>query len=345
MTMIQVLDRAAQAASDDAETWRELQTDLSSLVADLAGVTLEHANRQFAPEQHALALLHVLLAWRMANPNNCTFVVLRAMFEGLYAAVMILIAHKQFERAFRLTFQTTTLPAEAPSAIAVAAWKKHILLSALLNRKAMSLSEQSSLSGIVSRNISRLCVPYEDFAKALGKSTSPADVAALVTRHTETFTRDGNLGLVKQCVAAGDRHRVHKLTKVYVKLSFEDVKVKAGLASEAQAEAILADMIAKGTIRARIDQPNRTVAFADVTVSAHEEQAAAETIQHLVQRVQGLLQLLDTKDRAVQLSKPYIEAVSQRQAQLLSQFKAFCSSERFEIDRSIEPVGPSNVAR
>lgn len=45
-------------------------------------------------------------------------------------------------------------------------------------------------------------------------TNNPSELRSLVTKHSETFTRDNNMGLVKQCLSSLYKKNIQRLTKV-----------------------------------------------------------------------------------------------------------------------------------
>lgn len=54
---------------------------------------------------------------------------------------------------------------------------------------------------------------YHELAQVYA-TNNPADLRALVNKHSETFTRDNNTGLVKQCLSSLYKKNIQRLTKV-----------------------------------------------------------------------------------------------------------------------------------
>ena len=45
-------------------------------------------------------------------------------------------------------------------------------------------------------------------------TNNPSELRSLVTKHSEIFTRDNNMGLVKQCLSSLYKKNIQRLTKV-----------------------------------------------------------------------------------------------------------------------------------
>lgn len=128
----------------------------------------------------------------------------------------------------------------AVSHIMLEAYKKYILVSLILHGKVQPLPKYTSQ--IVGRFIkvrknpppssfhSELCsfplLPalslrcpqplsnaYHELAQVY-TTNNPAELRNLVNKHSETFTRDNNTGLVKQCLSSLYKKNIQRLTKV-----------------------------------------------------------------------------------------------------------------------------------
>lgn len=56
---------------------------------------------------------------------------------------------------------------------------------------------------------------YHELAQVY-TTNNPAELRGLVNKHSETFTRDNNTGLVKQCLSSLYKKNIQRLTKVGV---------------------------------------------------------------------------------------------------------------------------------
>lgn len=54
---------------------------------------------------------------------------------------------------------------------------------------------------------------YHELAQVY-TTNNPAELRSLVNKHSETFTRDNNTGLVKQCLSSLYKKNIQRLTKV-----------------------------------------------------------------------------------------------------------------------------------
>jgi COP9 signalosome complex subunit 3 len=103
---------------------------------------------------------------------------------------------------------------------------------------------------------------YNDLATAYATNSS-AELQKVVAKHTDIFTRDTNLGLVKQVVASVSRKNIQRLTKTFLTLSLTDMANRVHLSGGREAEEYVLHMIEDGDIFASIDQANGMVSFHD----------------------------------------------------------------------------------
>lgn len=54
---------------------------------------------------------------------------------------------------------------------------------------------------------------YHELAQVYS-TNSPSELRTLVNKHSETFVRDSNMGLVKQCLSSLYKKNIQRLTKV-----------------------------------------------------------------------------------------------------------------------------------
>lgn len=177
-----------------------------------------------------------------------------------YYGGMLYTALKKFERALFFFEAAVTVDSMVVSHIVLEAYKKRILVSLIAYGKVEPLP--SWTSSVVDRFVRQLSKCYHDLEAAYGAS-SLAQVRELCQKNSERFSRDGNTGLVKQCVTALTRKNIKKLTKTFLTLSLADVAQRCELASAREAERQLFSMIEDGEIFALINQKDGMVKFMD----------------------------------------------------------------------------------
>uniref|UniRef100_A0A8C3AT99 COP9 signalosome complex subunit 3 n=1 Tax=Cyclopterus lumpus TaxID=8103 RepID=A0A8C3AT99_CYCLU len=177
-----------------------------------------------------------------------------------YYGGMIYTGLKNFERALYFYEQAITTPAMAVSHIMLEAYKKYILVSLILHGKVQPLPKYTSQ--IVGRFIKPLSNAYHELAQ-IYTTNNPAELRGVVNKHTETFTRDNNTGLVKQCLSSLYKKNIQRLTKTFLTLSLQDMASRVQLSGPLEAEKYVLHMIEDGEIYASINQKDGMVCFHD----------------------------------------------------------------------------------
>ncbi|XP_052265746.1 COP9 signalosome complex subunit 3-like [Dreissena polymorpha] len=177
-----------------------------------------------------------------------------------YYGGMIYTALKQFERALYFLEIVITCPSMAVSHIMLEAYKKFILVALILHGKLPALPKYTSQ--VVARYIKPVCQPYHDLVT--GYSTNnPEELQKVIDKHQETFMRDTNIGLVKQCLTSLYKKNIQRLTKTFLTLSLTDMANRVKLSGPKEAEKYVLHMIEDGEIYATINQKDGMVRFQD----------------------------------------------------------------------------------
>ncbi|XP_012871793.1 PREDICTED: COP9 signalosome complex subunit 3 [Dipodomys ordii] len=145
-----------------------------------------------------------------------------------YYGGMIYTGLKNFERALYFYEQAITTPAMAVSHIMLESYKKYILVSLILLGKVQQLPKYTSQ--IVGRFIKPLSNAYHELAQVYS-TNNPSELQNLVNKHSETFTRDNNMGLVKQCLSSLYKKNIQRLTKIEDGEIFASINQKDGMVS------------------------------------------------------------------------------------------------------------------
>lgn len=177
-----------------------------------------------------------------------------------YYGGMIYTALKNYERAMYFFEVAIATPSMAVSHIMLEAYKKYILVALILQGKVPTLPRYTSQ--VVGRFIKPLSQPYHDLATAY-TTNSPDEVRNIVNRHSDTFLRDNNMGLVKQCLASLYKKNIQRLTKTFLTLSLSDMANRVQLSGPKEAEKYILHMIEDGEIFASINQKDGMVVFLD----------------------------------------------------------------------------------
>uniref|UniRef100_A0A8K9WND8 COP9 signalosome complex subunit 3 n=1 Tax=Oncorhynchus mykiss TaxID=8022 RepID=A0A8K9WND8_ONCMY len=103
---------------------------------------------------------------------------------------------------------------------------------------------------------------YHELAQVYA-TNNPAELRSQVNKHSETFTRDNNTGLVKQCLSSLYKKNIQRLTKTFLTLSLQDMASRVQLSGPQEAEKYVLHMIEDGEIYASINQKDGMVCFHD----------------------------------------------------------------------------------
>lgn len=95
------------------------------------------------------------------------------------------------------------------------------------------------------RFIKPLSQPYIDLANTFALNNS-AELNRIINKQTEVFTRDQNMGLVKQVASVLYKTNIQRLTKTFLTLSLSDVASRVGLPGPADAEKYILHMVSLG---------------------------------------------------------------------------------------------------
>ena len=139
-----------------------------------------------------------------------------------------------------LPLQCITAPANVLSEVVVAAYKKFVLVSLILDGQMPMLPK--FVSPVVQRQIKASTTAYHDFGNAF-KKLDEGELRTVIAENSEAFTKDSNFGLVKQCAEALKQRRIQRLTSTYITLSLQDIAQNAGLTDQKEAEAYVLNMV------------------------------------------------------------------------------------------------------
>ncbi|XP_050300575.1 COP9 signalosome complex subunit 3 [Anthonomus grandis grandis] len=193
------------------------------------------------------------------NPNSPQFDAKYFLLYYYYGG-KIYLAVRNLERALYFFEVALTTPAHAVSHIMLEAYKKFILVSLLLHGKVEQIPKYASK--VVMRFIKPLSQPYNDLANAFFSNNS-VELNNIIQKHTEVFSRDHNMGLVKQVSSVLYKKNIQRLTKTFLTLSLSDVASRVGLPGPQDAEKHILNMIENGQIYATINQKDGMVVFSD----------------------------------------------------------------------------------
>eukprot|EP01112_Ceratiomyxa_fruticulosa_P006872 TRINITY_DN1779_c0_g1_i4.p1 TRINITY_DN1779_c0_g1~~TRINITY_DN1779_c0_g1_i4.p1 ORF type:complete len:459 (+),score=102.08 TRINITY_DN1779_c0_g1_i4:186-1562(+) len=196
-----------------------------------------------------------------------------------YYGSLVYIGMKQYRKALEFLKLVFSIPAAVISAVMVESYKKFILVSLLETGSIVALPKYTS--GVIHRYIKRTAEPYHDFATAYinytknpsseGHSSSsnnnnPApnsleEIHRVAAQHVEVFQKDGNLGIVKQCIQSIYATNIKRHTQTYLTLSLKDIAESVKLPTIQDAQKAVLRMIENGEVHAQINQRDGMVAF------------------------------------------------------------------------------------
>ncbi|XP_014215702.1 COP9 signalosome complex subunit 3 [Copidosoma floridanum] len=177
-----------------------------------------------------------------------------------YYGGMIYTAMKNYDSALYFYEVCVMTPASAVSHIMIEAYKKYILVSLILNGKVVLLPNYTS--NLIKRHIKRLSQPYQELATEYATNNCD-EVQGVITKFGDNFSRDNNMGLVKQVLNSLYKKNIQRLTNTFLTLSLSDVAARVKLPSPADAEKYILNMIEDGEIFATINQKDGMVIFHD----------------------------------------------------------------------------------
>ncbi|ERL84974.1 COP9 signalosome complex subunit 3 isoform X1 [Dendroctonus ponderosae] len=235
------------------------ENQLTSIHADLCQLCL--VAKCFKPALQILDADIISICQEIHNPPpNGPLFDSKYFLLYYYYGGNIYLALKNLDRALYFFEVALTTPAHAVSHIMLDAFKKFILVSLLLHGKMQPIPKSSSK--MVMRFIKPLSQPYTDLAAAF-VINSIAEVNNIITKHSEVFIRDQNMGLVKQVSSVLYKKNIQRLTKTFLTLSLTDVASRVGLPGPDDAERHVLSMIENGQIYATINQKDGMVVFSD----------------------------------------------------------------------------------
>jgi len=151
-----------------------------------------------------------------------------------YYGGMVYVGLKQYKKAVSFFKIVITTPAVVLSNIMVEAYKKFMLTSLILYGKVTSLPRQTS--SVLQRYHKNAFPQYTDFVNSFN-SNNLEEVHKIAATHAETFQKDHNFGLVKQCIQRLTRNNIQRFTQTYLTLSLDEITKQVGLANTKETEA------------------------------------------------------------------------------------------------------------
>lgn len=275
LSLVQPLREAAEKLAPSTD-------HLVPLHADFLAVCLEAKCYEIATRWASRKKLQLDVE---ATSVDATDVLLTYYYSGCAFTGM-----KQFRAAlnsFRIALAVPASNMTRLNECVVAVYKKYILLNVLVNGCPPAPLRFCSYNTNRLRNAA---TEYVEFAIAY-KKRKPADLQDVSVLHKLTFEKDANLALVQQVINSLPRREITRLTASFVSMRIEDVAVRAGLKCKEDAEKLLLEMIADGSIQASLDGKDSVVRFVvnDGDELADEYAGSSETLKCMDDNMQRCL--------------------------------------------------------
>lgn len=210
---------------------------------------------------------------------------------------------KEYKKALEMYKLALSTPAYALSAIVLESYKKFVLVSLLANGTVESLPKATS--PIVQRTLKGGLPGYSEFITAFS-THDPEEVHKAANVHAETFTRDRNFGLVKQCIQSLYRRNILRHTQTYLTLSLSDISTSVKLENPAAAEKAVLRMIEEGNIFATINQRDGMVSFKEDPEQYNTNEMLTKIDRHISKSLE-LSNRIKTLDETISLTTHYVQ--------------------------------------
>jgi COP9 signalosome complex subunit 3 len=223
--------------------------------------------------------------------------------QYFYYGGMVHCALKEWSQALEMFQMALVVPSSVLSWVQVESFKKYVLASLMVHGELVGLPQ--STSPIVHQHVEKLCSPYVDFAKAFKKG----DVGAaerLIGEHHQQFSKESNMGMIKQALRAMVRVSIRRLTNTFVTLSLRDIADKGKLQTIEDAEHQVRSMVQAGVLFAKIDQRDGMIRF----LEDDEDYQSVEIMAQLdkkVREVAAINEKLEQADRDLRLNVEYLK--------------------------------------
>eukprot|EP01135_Chromosphaera_perkinsii_P001023 Nk52_evm37s156 gene=Nk52_evmTU37s156 len=255
---------------------------------------IDQAMYDIAPETTSLMPVHVLLYYYY---TGMLFLGVRKYRQALYSFVTVL-----------------NVPATVVSAISAEAEKKAHLVSLLIKSDSGCFNNDIVFPRANSKNVegglSKLNNTYHEFVKCFSRH-SVAEVVKFVEVNREEFVRDGNYGIVKQCMVALYHRKIQRLTRSFMTLSFGDIAKAAELSSPDVAESFVVQMIENRQLYAKINQQDRMILFLDTW----EQGESGMNLNCLKERTFDIINLFDRVkyiEEQILITPSYVQMTHER---------------------------------
>ncbi|XP_037939636.1 COP9 signalosome complex subunit 3-like [Teleopsis dalmanni] len=220
-----------------------------------------------------------------------------------YYGGMIYTAIKRYERALYFFEVCISTPALAMSHIMLEAYKKFILVSLIVNGCLLQIPKYATQ--VVGRYLKPLSPAYHELVVAYG-TTYMDEFRSVISKSSETFVRDKNMGLVQQVAESLYKQNIKRLTKTFLTVSLTDIANRVQLPSAAEAEKFLVKMISAGEIFALIDQKEGMVEFREDSEKYNSEDMFLK-IQQDIAHTNRLLNKITEMEEEIELNPLYLK--------------------------------------
>jgi len=285
---IKILKIAIQKVRPNSET-------LVPIHADFLQVCLAAKNYS--------AALHILEEEIFEISPEITGVTPKDLLLYYYYSGMVYTGVKEYKKALSSFRQAIVTPAIVLSAIMVESYKKYILISLLVHGKIIQLPRFAS--SVIQRYHKTAFPIYQEFANAFS-TQSTDEVHKIAEQHCDSFQKDKNFGLVKQCIQSLYRRNIQRHTQTYLTLSLQDIATSVKVPSVKEAEKHILRMIETNEIFATVNQKDGMVSFHEVP----EQYDTNKILNHLDSQVQKVIDLgkkVRSADESIASSQHYLQ--------------------------------------
>lgn len=236
------------------------------------------------------------------------------LLEYFLCSGLIFIGLRNWEKALECLEDAITYPAKdgACSKIMVAAYKKWVLVSLLLEGKPISLPKTTNNGAAKLYHI--LAKPYETVA-TLFETATAGRLKSEVDFGAHIWNDDCNTGLMLNVLAAYQKFQIRKLADVYSKISIPEIvnltmSAETGNRTSTQmVENLIQSMIQDHTLQATMSSSPGKPSILTFTAGGpvlSEAQMKSE-LAATTQRIQALSQDIKVTDRLLTHDKEYVK--------------------------------------
>lgn len=247
------------------------------------------------------------------------------ILEYFLWSAMVNIGLRQWDDALQCLESVITYPSlDTPSKIMTEAYKKWVLVGILLEGRLLPLPKSTNQSPARAYHV--IAKPYEVLAQIFESGTA-SRLKSEVEAGSNIFAVDGNVGLVREVLAAFQRFQIRGLAQVYSKISIPEVVSQTTsavtgckLTSAQEGENLVRAMIRNGDLHATLSDPPTGPSILTLLSSGPvltEAQMQTE-LATTTARIHALTKEIKQTDRMLTHEKEYIKfALKHRKHQKL----------------------------